>query len=78
MPESQIKVQPIVNAARHADSRRIANVPNYEAALLAAEGLEQFCLLVHGSFGGGRVVTFSDADVEQCKTAIEAYREATK
>lgn len=68
-------------AARHADARRIARVPDLEAEVLrltalveAADALYMFVELVEGSFGGGRVVTFSDSDIEEASTAMATYR----
>ena len=61
----------------HPDASRIARVPDLEAALIAAERMEKFVALVDGSFGGGRVITFSDADIAECKEVLTAFRAAT-
>lgn len=66
-----------ISGVDHPDARRIARVPDMEAALLAADRMEKFVALVDGSFGGGRVITFSDADIAECKEALTEFRAAT-
>lgn len=38
---------------------------------VASYDLLRLCLLVHDSFGGGNVITFSDKDIEDFEEAIE-------
>lgn len=67
----------VVSREGGANARRIARVPEMESALMASEGLAVFAALVDASFGGGRVITFSDADIAECKEALAAFRAAT-
>lgn len=39
-----------------------------------AERLADLCAMVHGSFGGGRVITFSDGDIDAYEQALAAHR----
>ena len=44
---------------------------NSNAKLIAsAPELLELCLLVHGSFGGGNVITFSETDIENFENVI--------
>lgn len=61
-----------------ANMRRIARVPQLERIALAAEELSRLVDLVNGSFGGGRVITFSDSDVEEFGAVLAEFREACK
>lgn len=42
----------------------------HAALISAAPELFELAKLVHGSFGGGRIITFSDADIEAFEAAI--------
>ncbi|MEO9537236.1 hypothetical protein [Parasphingorhabdus sp.] len=76
MPTNIMKV-PVRVASTNLRRKSVDRVLAMEAALITAERLEKFVDLVDGSFGGGRVITFSDADIAECKEALAAYRAAT-
>lgn len=43
-----------------------------------AERLADLCAMVHGSFGGGLVITFSDDDIAAYEQALAAHRARTE
>lgn len=43
-----------------------------------AERLAELCATVHGSFGGGLVITFSDGDIDAYEQALAAHRARTE
>ncbi len=51
-------------------------VTRLRARIEAADKLAELCKLVHGSFGGGLVMTFQESDVELFAATLSAYEGA--
>ena len=69
--------------ASRAESTLIALAPTLAAELITArakleavEKLAELCRLVHGSFGGGLLMTFSEQDVADFSEALASWRAA--
>lgn len=62
----------------HEHKCRLERVDKLERIALVAEELSRLVDLVNGSFGGGRVITFSDSDVEEFGAALAEFQEACK